>query len=306
MNDKNKIDKTKRMAIKIIVFVIATLLILALYRSLSKTDHNVSKEDVFSVSVESEDYEIDSQKDISGIVKDDSENNDTGSSPNKDSNIGDNSEDNSDEKSDNSENEESEETEDTDIDTLPTPKTAPDLTGMDEATAISTCTQNGYKYSVEYYLGGNGTVISQLPTSSENIEPGGSIAINIGISQSEFSNRLLALINEKRRSSGLGELNFSEQLNTACSILAQENVNSVDCTRPNGSHWSTVLDEISFQIYPGILSTRSNITTLSDANGKIKYQSNIYSEENLLTPSFNIIGMAYSSNNMLVIIVGCQ
>ena len=106
----------------------------------------------------------------------------------------------------------------------------PNLFGMDELTAIDTCTQNGYKYSIEYYLGGNGTVISQSPAPSESIEAGANISINIGISQSDFSNRLLGLINEKRRAAGLGDLSFSEQLNTACSILAQENVNSVDCT----------------------------------------------------------------------------
>lgn len=305
MNDKNKIDKTKRIAIKIIVFVIATFLILSLYRSLSKIDHNVSREDVFLVSVENDDYEIDSEDYVSDIAEDDSENNDMGSNPNEESNIDDNSEDNSDEENDSRENKENEEAEDTDIDMSPTPITAPDLTGMDETTAINICNQNGYKYSIEYYLGGNATVISQSPTSSESIESGGKITINIGVSQSDFSSRLLSKINEKRRASGLGDLNFSEQLNTACNILAQENVNSVDCTRPDGSHWSSVLWENGIWLNDGIFTTRNNITSLSDANGRIKYAGNSYGEGNLLTPSFTLIGMAYSSNNMLVIIIGC-
>lgn len=192
-----------------------------------------------------------------------------------------------------------------DTDTSTTSLTAPDLTGMDETTAISTCTQNGYKYSIEYYLGGNATVISQSPTSSESIEPGGNITINIGISQSDFSNRLLAIINEKRRASGLGDLSFSEQLNTACNILAQENVNSVDCTRPDGSHWSSVLEENGIWLSDGTFTTRNNITSLSDTNGRIKYAGNSYGDGNLLTESYTMIGMAYSSNNMLVIIIGC-
>lgn len=192
-----------------------------------------------------------------------------------------------------------------DINSSTTSLTAPDLTGMDEATAISICTQKGYKYNIEYYLGGNGTVISQSPTSSKSMEVDGSITINIGISQNDFSNRLLALINEKRRSAGLGELSFSEQLNTVCNILAQENVNSVNCIRPNGSHWSSVLGENGILLSDGIFTTRNNITSLSDANGRIKYAGNSYGEGNLLTSSYTIIGMAYSSNNMLVIIVGC-
>lgn len=305
MNDKNKIDRFKRKVIIISVFVIATLLILSLYRSLSKIDHNVSREDVFSANVESNDYEMDSKKYPGDIVEDDSENRDTSSNTNEDSNIDDKSEDNSDEESNNSKNEESEEPEEPEIDTSPTPIAAPDLIGMDEATAINICNQNGYKYSIEYYLGGNATVISQSPTSSESIESGGNITINIGVSQSDFSNRLLSLINEKRRASGLGDLSFSEQLNTACNILAQENVNSVDCTRPDGSHWSSVLWENGIWLNDGIFTTRNNITSLSDANGRIKYAGNSYGEGNLLTPSFTLIGMAYSSNNMLVIIIGC-
>ena len=197
---------------------------------------------------------------------------------------------------------ENEEIEDADIQT--TLITAPNLIGMDEATAISTCMQNGYTYSVEYYLGGNGTVISQSPTSSESIESGGNVSINIGIAQSDFSNKLLALINEKRRNSGLGDLSFSEQLNAACNILAQENVNSIDCIRPDGSHWSSVLWENGIWMNDGVFTTRNNITSLSDANGQIKYAGNSYGEGNLLTPSYTLIGMAYSANNMLVMIIG--
>ncbi len=181
---------------------------------------------------------------------------------------------------------------------------APDLIGKDETTAISICTQNGYTYNIEYYLGGNATVISQSPNSSESIEPGGNITINIGIPQNDFSNKLLALINGKRRAAGLNDLSFSEQLNTACNILAQENVNSVDCTRPDGNHWSSVLWENDIWLNEGIFTTRNNITSLSDANGRIKYSGNSYGEGNLLTPSFTVIGMAYSTNNMLVIIIG--
>lgn len=305
MNDKNRINKIKKIASRIIVFVFATILILFLYRNLSKNDNDVSRKDVFLVSKENDDAKTRYNEYSDSISEDNIENKDTVLNSNEDSNIDDEPENNSDETDNSSEDAEDEEIEDTDIDTQTTPITAPDLIGMDEATATNTCTQNGYKYSIEYFLGGNATVISQSPTSSEGIEPGGNITINIGISQSDFSNRLLALINEKRRASGLGDLSFSEQLNTACNILAQENVNSVDCTRPDGSHWSSVLWENGIWLNDGIFTTRNNITSLSDANGRIKYAGNSYGEGNLLTPEFTLIGMAYSSNNMLVIIIGC-
>lgn len=305
MNDKNRINKIKRIIIKIIVFVTATILILTLYRILSKKYYNVSRKDVFSGSVESDEYKTDSEEYVSNVVDDDSENNLASSEPNDGLNYADESEDDFDEEDDKNENIASEEIENSETDTLPMPITTPNLIGVDEATAINICNQNGYKCSIEYYLGGNSTVISQKPTSSESIESGGNITINIGVSQSDFSNKLLALINEKRRAAGLGDLVFSEQLNMACSILAQENVNSVDCTRPDGSHWSSVLLENDIWLNEGVFTTRSNITSLSDANRRIKYAGNSYGEGNLLTPSFTMIGMAYSSNNMLVIIIGC-
>ena len=186
----------------------------------------------------------------------------------------------------------------------PTTPAGLDLTGLDEATAISLCSQNGYTYTIEYYLGGNGTVISQSPAFSEYIEAGSNITINIGISHSDFSNKLLGLINEKRRAAGLGELSFSEQLNEVCGILAQENVNSVDCVRPDGSHWSTALFENGVSLYDGTFTTRNNITSLSSTDKRIKYAGNQYGQGNLLTESYTVIGMAYSSDNMLVIIVG--
>ncbi len=305
MNDKKRINKIEKIAIRIIAFAIATILILFLYRNLSKNDNNVSREDVLLVSNEEDDSETDPKEYDDDISENNIENKDTVLNLNENPNIDDKPENNSDGIDNGSEDVEGEGIEDIDIDTPTTPITAPNLIGMDEATAINICTQNGYKYSIEYYLGGNATVISQSPTSSEGIEPGGNITINIGISQSDFSNRLLALINEKRRASGLGDLSFSEQLNIACNILAQENVNSVDCTRPDGSHWSSVLWENGIWLNDGIFTTRNNITSLSDANGRIKYAGNSYGEGNLLTPSFTMIGMAYSSNNMLVIIIGC-
>lgn len=298
MNHKN--NKIKKLNKKPIVHAIAALLFFLLYIELNKTENNVSREDVLVIHTGSND-EIDSKEYVSNIVETNLENSDMSSELKEDFDA----EYNSDEESDNGKNKKVEETENTDSDVSSVQIMAPNLIGMDETTAINTCNQNGYKYSVEYYLGGNATVISQSPTSSESIESGGIITINIGISQSDFSNRLLSLINEKRRASDLCDLNFSEQLNIACNILAQENVNSIDCTRPDGSHWSSVLWDNGIWLSDGIFTTRNNITSLSDANGRIKYAGNSYGEGNLLTPSFTMIGMAYSSNNMLVIIIGC-
>lgn len=305
MKKRNRTDKIKKIILMIFLCPGTIFIVLFMYRNFSKIDHNVSREDVFSVINEDDDTGTDSEgSEAYGneIAEGDFEDEDTNLNANGASNNDDSLENNSEETDNDIENEE---IEDTDIDTPTTAITAPDLTGMDEATAISICSQNGYKYNIEYYLGGNGNVISQSPTSSESIEAGGKISINIGISQSDFSNKLLGLINEKRRTAGLGDLNFSEQLNTACNILAQENVNSVDCIRPDGSHWSSVLWENGIWLSDGTFTTRNNITSLSNTNERIKYVGNSFGDGNLLTASYTMIGMAYSSNNMLVIIIGC-
>lgn len=188
----------------------------------------------------------------------------------------------------------------------PTPTQIPSfssLIGMKETDAINICVQNDYKYSVEYYLGGDGTVISQSPKTNKKIKKQENIIIQIGISKNKFSKKLLKLINKKRTAKGLKKLKFSKKLNAACKILAKENVNSTNGTRPNGSRWSTVIDEKKIYLRKATFTTRDNITSLSDASKKLKYTGNNYGSENLLTPSYNIIGMAYSSKNMLVIIV---
>lgn len=70
MNDKNKIDKTKRIAIKIIIFVIATFLILSLYRSFSKIEHNVPIEDDFLANDDEGDSGMGSERDGSDATED--------------------------------------------------------------------------------------------------------------------------------------------------------------------------------------------------------------------------------------------
>lgn len=54
----------------------------------------------------------------------------------------------------------------------------------------------------------------------------------------------------------------------------------------------------------GVCRYSLNQQTLSNTNERIKYAGNSYGDGNLLTASYTMIGMAYSSNNMLVIIIG--
>lgn len=179
----------------------------------------------------------------------------------------------------------------------------PDLLGMYEQAAINFCVQRGYTCELEYYLGCDGTVISQFPTAVNSMEIGDDIMLNIGVPENEFSDKLLALINKRRRILGVEELCFSDQLNTACTILAQENVGSRESACLDDSHWLLVISENNISLREGTFMTISSISSLSDANERI-WQNKDGEGSSLLIPSFSKIGMAYTDNNTLIIIVG--
>lgn len=186
----------------------------------------------------------------------------------------------------------------------PGPNYPPNLVGLDLNSAISSCIAGGYTYTIEYYLGGNGTIISQLPDSATSVDSGCNIQLNVGISAAEFSDKLLEQINIKRSAVGAAPLSRSSSLDYACQILAAEDVDSVSCIRPDGSHWSSVISENDIYLSDGIFTTRNSAYSLSDTASKLKYSSNSYGDGHLLTPEYNIIGIAFSSNNMVVIIAG--
>lgn len=180
---------------------------------------------------------------------------------------------------------------------------APDLLGMYEQAAINICMQRGYKYKLEFYLGGDGTVVSQHPTAVNSMGIGDDIALNVGVPENEFSDKLLVLINKRRRILGLGELFFSDQLNMACTILAQENVDSGESAGSDDSQWLSVISEKNISLRDGSYMSICNISSLSDVNERI-WQNKDREGSRLLTQSFSKIGMAYTDNNTLIIIVG--
>lgn len=186
----------------------------------------------------------------------------------------------------------------------PEPNYPPNLVDLDLGSAASICASEGYTYTVEYYLRGSGTVISQTPDSSTPAAPGSNIQINVGISESEFSDRLLEQINIRRSAVGAAALVRSSALDYACQILATENVNSVSNMRPNGLHWSSVIDENGIPLTDGTFTTRNYASSLSDIASRLKYSGNEYGGGHLLTPEYTTIGIAFSANNMVVIIVG--
>ena len=78
--------------------------------------------------------------------------------------------------------------------------------------------------------------------------------MGIGVSKGAFSDKLLDVINEKKRFAGLGELSFSDQLNSASTTHVLENVLVREPTRPNGRRCSSILSENNVTLKDGMFT----------------------------------------------------
>lgn len=65
---------------------------------------------------------------------------------------------------------------------------------------------------------------------------------------SDFASQVLKIVNEERSKAGLGELTILDSLVAPANKRAQEIKESFSHTRPNGTQWSTVLDEYSVKV----------------------------------------------------------
>ncbi|MCR5737346.1 MAG: hypothetical protein K6G64_06835 [Eubacterium sp.] len=63
--------------------------------------------------------------------------------------------------------------------------------------------------------------------------------------EQEYVNRVVELVNNERAKAGLGKVTLNETLNNAAQLRAKESAVSFSHTRPNGTAFSTVLQEYS-------------------------------------------------------------
>lgn len=114
-------------------------------------------------------------------------------------------------------------------------------------------------------------------------------------SNEAFVQQVIDLVNEERAKAGLSPLQESVQASKAASVRAQEIMRSFSHTRPDGSNFSTVLQQngISFQ------SCGENIaygqrTPQEVMNSWMNSQGH---RANILNPNFTSIGVGYVENN---------
>jgi uncharacterized protein YkwD len=85
-------------------------------------------------------------------------------------------------------------------------------------------------------------VPTQTPTKAPTPTSSGQIY------DSSFASQVLKLVNVERKNGGLSELTMSKSLTAPANKRAEEIVQSFSHTRPNGTAWSTVLDEFNISV----------------------------------------------------------
>ena len=174
----------------------------------------------------------------------------------------------------------------------------PRLTGMSQAEAERVCRENGFDCNVEEVFGGSGQVKTQSPEEGEIVEEQGSITIQVGISESEFTQNLMAEINSRRRASGMGALSLNSSWSAAAQDLANSGHESVEFQNSGYDYtWAYRQRGLS----PGYMSfwaTRNNMTTVADAVSRLPMSS-----QALMDPSKRIVGVAYHGTRICMLIV---
>lgn len=106
---------------------------------------------------------------------------------------------------------------------------------------------------------------------------------------SSFASQVLKIVNEERAKVGLGNLSISESLVAPANKRAQETKESFSHTRPNGTQWSTVLDEYNVQVQ----AAGENIAYGYNTPEKVMeaWMNSAGHKANILGANFNHIGI---------------
>ena len=168
----------------------------------------------------------------------------------------------------------------------------PNLVGLSQSEAENVCRQNGFTPVIEEVLGGNGTAVSQTPAAGEVVEEQGNITIQIGLSESDFTQKLVAQINSRRSAMGLGALTLSNSWTRCAQILANAGYDS-----SSYSDWSWAIAQAGISGYTHAwCGTRPRVTTVTDAANRLSYR-----DEALGHGGHRYVGVAYSGKTVVVI-----
>lgn len=114
-------------------------------------------------------------------------------------------------------------------------------------------------------------------------------------SSSEFQREVLRLVNQYRSQAGIAEMSSTDVLNQAAQKRAEEISGVFEHVRPDGSSWSSVLDEFNIPGYTQGENIAYNYDTPENVvNGWMNSQGH---RDNILNPSFTSMGVGLCINN---------
>ncbi len=143
------------------------------------------------------------------------------------------------------------------------------------------------------------TTTTKTTTSTSATTTTTTTAAPVTMFRDDYADRVLELVNEERAKEGLEPLKKgTDAMETAAKIRASETVDSFSHTRPNGSSWSTALDEQN-QFY---LSAGENIARGYTSPEEVvdAWMNSPGHRANILSSSFTHLSIGcYSRNNYL-------
>ncbi len=171
----------------------------------------------------------------------------------------------------------------------------PSLIGLSYEQAVKITSEKGLNLSATYVFGGDGTISSQSPQANSVVDEGSNIAVNVGMSQTEFTNQLVANINVQRRAAGMGEVTLSSAWTQAASTLAASGKTSTDA-RDSGFDYGYALPQRT-RSGSTFWATREWITTVDNMMTRLPMTS-----EAFLDPNKRVIGIGYSGSRISILV----
>ena len=135
---------------------------------------------------------------------------------------------------------------------------------------------------------------TSTPTPTPSQTPSGN-ASDTQTYDSSFASQVLKIVNEERAKEGLSALTISQSLVAPANKRAQEISQSFSHTRPNGTAWSTVLDEYNVSVQAAGENLAYGYSTPEAVmNGWMNSPGH---RANIMSPNFNHVGIGYYKVN---------
>lgn len=124
-----------------------------------------------------------------------------------------------------------------------------------------------------------------------DIRDASAIAINFAAPYDSDAKEMLRLVNRAREKAGVEPLKLNPSLINVANVRAEEIAESFSHTRPDGSHFSTVLDNFGISYYCSGENIAAGVVTAGETvNWWINSPSHY---ENIVNPNFTQLGVGY-------------